>query len=290
MTEQTQATEPAGRTPEPVDITPSEAEPDAVAAPATGWIRDRGRLRGVLRWTAVVAVFAALGAGTAYKITGMERTDVPGLATESDGRWDYPRITKPPLPAGAVPYDSEDPVSVHAADLRALLLPAPAGAKEDKALRGEDGWLSAKDFVTVFAEKKDRAEVRQIMTDHGLRHVAARGWTTPDGTRTRIHLLRFATDEVSYGAYERLVGYGGPEYAVVGTESSGTDKRYPTAADPRGLTRFAYDEDEPRGPEHVRHAYVRAGDVIALIVQSRPGVAAAVPFQQTVALQSQLLS
>ncbi|MYT20663.1 hypothetical protein GTW69_10235 [Streptomyces sp. SID7760] len=25
----------------------------------------------------------------------------------------------------------------------------------------------------------------------GLRQIAARGWTTPDGTRTRVYLLRF---------------------------------------------------------------------------------------------------
>lgn len=315
MTEQTQATDPADRTPGPArtagqpptaertGTTGTESAPEAAEtiphepdtagapdAPVTVPFRDRMRLRAALRWTAVAAVFATLGAGTAYGITRMERTDVPGLATESDGRWDYPRITRPPLPAGAGPYDAEDPESVHAADLRALLLPAPAGATEDKALRGEDGWLSGKDFVTVFAEKEDRAEVLQMMTDHGLRHVAARGWTTPDGTRTHIHLLRFATGEVGYRVYEELVGYGAPTYAVVGAPSAGFDDRYPSAADPRGLIRYAYDEERPRGPEHVRQAYVRAGDVIALIVQSRRGTAAAVPFQQTVTLQSQLLS
>ena len=37
-------------------------------------------------------------------------------------------------------------------------------------------------------------------------------------------------------------------------------------------------------------AYLHAGDVLALVLQSHKGAAAAVPFQQTVALQSQLLS
>jgi hypothetical protein len=39
----------------------------------------------------------------------------------------------------------------------------------------------------------------------------------------------------------------------------------------------------------VRQAYLTAGDVLALIVQERPGTVPDVPFQQTVILQSQLL-
>ncbi|MBD9731160.1 hypothetical protein IGX29_04880 [Streptomyces sp. H28] len=260
------------------------------AAPARVPFRDRRRLRAALRWTAVVTVFAALGAGSAYGITRMERTDVPGLATESDGRWDYPRITKPPLPAGARPYDSEDPASGHAADLRALLLPAPARATEDKALKGEDGWLPTEDFLSVFTEKEDRAEAGQLLTDHGLRHVAARGWSTEDGTRTRVYLLRFATAEVGDAVFGKFVAYGSPSYALTGAEHVRYDDGHPSAADPRGVSRYSYDEVKPRGAEHVRQAYVRAGDVVALIVQSRKGTAAALPFQQTVTLQSQLLS
>ncbi|NEC29695.1 hypothetical protein G3I20_24700 [Streptomyces sp. SID8111] len=299
MTEHAQTTDPADRTTdlaeavEPADaVAPADAvEAAAVpAAPARVPFRQRRRLRAALRWTAVVTVFAALGAGTAYGITRMERTDVPGLATESDGRWDYPRITKPPLPAGARPYDSEDPASGHAADLRALLLPAPAGATEDKALRGKDGWLSTEDFTAVFAEKKDRTEAGQLMTDHGLRHAAARGWTTEDGTRTRIYLLRFATAEVGDAVFGKFVAYGSPSYALTGAEHVQYDDDHPSAADPRGVSRYSYDEVKPRGAEHVRQAYVRAGDVVALIVQSRKGTAAALPFRQTVTLQSQLLS
>lgn len=276
----------------PGAVPPGAADVPAApaAAPARVPFRDRRRLRAALRWTAVVTVFAALGAGTAYGITRMERTDVPGLATESDGRWDYPRITKPPLPAGARPYDSEDPASGHAADLRALLLPAPAGATEDKALRGKDGWLSTEDFLSVFTEKEDRAEAGQLLTDHGLRHAAARGWTTEDGTRTRIYLLRFATAEVGDAVFGKFVAYGSPSYALTGAEHVQYDDGHPSAADPRGVSRYSYDEVKPRGAEHLRQAYVRAGDVVALIVQSRKGTAAALPFQQTVTLQSQLLS
>ncbi|WP_179382220.1 hypothetical protein [Streptomyces sp. SA15] len=48
-------------------------------------------------------------------------------------------------------------------------------------------------------------------------------------------------------------------------------------------------ETKPYGAEHVRQAYLAAGDVLGVIVQSRKGTAPAVPFQQTVTLQSQLL-
>ena len=55
------------------------------------------------------------------------------------------------------------------------------------------------------------------------------------------------------------------------------------------IARTAYVEAKPYGAEQVRQAYLSAGDVYAVILQSRAGTAEAVPFQQTVVLQSQLL-
>ncbi|MFE1029311.1 hypothetical protein ACFW5I_33010 [Streptomyces sp. NPDC058818] len=51
----------------------------------------------------------------------------------------------------------------------------------------------------------------------------------------------------------------------------------------------AHTEPEPYGTEQVRQAYLGAGDVLAVVLQSRKGEAEAVPFQQTVALQALLL-
>lgn len=100
MTEQAeQAEQPAQPSMEP-DIAPPVAEPAAAAVPPPVR-KDRRILRGVLRWTAAVAVFAAVGSATAYGVTGMDRTDVPGLATRTDGRWTYPELTAPPLPTGS---------------------------------------------------------------------------------------------------------------------------------------------------------------------------------------------
>ncbi|MER5434341.1 hypothetical protein [Streptomyces sp. NPDC002588] len=266
----------------------SAPESPAPESPAAGRKR-RGLWVGV-RWGVAVAVFAAVGAAAAYGITGMKRTDVPGLATESDGRWAYPQITLPPLPSGKPgPSDSGNVADAHYADLRALVLPAPEGATDDKALRGTDGFLATKDFLSVYEGEEDREDAGQVLTDHALRHIAARGWTTEDGTRTRIYLLQFGTGTLANAVYGKFTGYAAPSYALRGAAETEFDDAYPTAADPLDITRSAYDEAKPYGAEQVRQAYVRVGDVIALVVQSRKGSAEAVPFQQTVALQSQLL-
>ncbi|MFG3034813.1 hypothetical protein ACGFZJ_40765 [Streptomyces sp. NPDC048253] len=289
----TQVTEQLAAEP---DIAPVEglAATETPTTPQGGPVapKDRRVLRAVLRWTAVVTVFAALGAGTAYGIAGMERTDVPGLATESDGRWAYPEITRPPLPSGSPsPFDTKNWAQAHYADLRALLLPAPEGATDDKTLRGADGWLPTKDFLNVFESKEDRDDVGQLLTDHGLRHIAARGWTTPDGTGTRVYLLQFDTGTVADDIYGELTTYGAPLHAVRGAAEAEFDDKYPTAADfdSMSVMRYSYDEVKPYGAEQLRQAYLRAGDVVAVVLQSRKGTAAAVPFQQTVTLQSQLL-
>lgn len=284
MTEQTE--QQAFPPPVP-EARPAVVEPPAPAAKVK---KDRRVLRAVLRWTAAVVVFGAVGTSAAYGITRMERTDVPGLATESDGRWDYPTLTRPPLPSGSPgPLAKANTAGAHYADLRKLVLPAPNGAKTDAALRGEDGWLATKTFLAEYAEKGDRESVAQIFTDYGLRHIAARGWTTGDGTHTRIYLLQFNTAAVADEVITtKLANYDSPQYAGRGAPYSERDEKFPERA-AVDVMRFAYVESKPYGAEQVRQAYLSAGDTLAVIVQSRKGTAQAVPFQQTVVLQSQLL-
>ncbi|MFJ9423285.1 hypothetical protein [Streptomyces sp. NPDC101249] len=282
---------PVGATVEARAEAPEGAGGGAAGAGPAGTRRDRRALRAALRWTAAAVVLAAVGAGTAYGIGALERTDVPGLATASDGRWAYPALTLPPLPSGSPgPFADSNPAEAHHADLRALVLPAPEGAKEDPALRGSDGWLPTGTFLAEYSDASERDVLRLALADRGLRHIAARGWTMPDGTRTRIYLLRFGSGVVVHDLFtEKVAPASAPGFRLRGTDVSLFDDGFPPQTDTDRVQRSAYDETEPYGAEQVRHAYLSAGDVLALVVQSREGTAAAVPFQQTVVLQSQLL-
>ncbi|MER8015804.1 hypothetical protein ACIQ7S_21175 [Streptomyces griseoluteus] len=251
--------------------------------------KDRRRTRAVLRWAAVVAVFALTGTGTAYGISRADRADLPGLATRTDGRWEYPTLVRPPLPAGSPgPLAERNKAGTHYADLRALRLPAPKNATVDKALSGADGWLPVRDFLAQY-DGSERRQMGQELTDLGLRHVTSRGWTMPDGTRTRIDLLQFATAEVAEGSESVLVSYNGPLHPLRGA-SVFEPEGFPEAARLDKVWLAAYAEAKPYGAERTRVAYAAAGDTVAMVTQSRPGGAAAVPFWQTVTLQSELLA
>ncbi|MFF7288355.1 hypothetical protein [Streptomyces griseorubiginosus] len=288
----------AGGTTSPTEPAPAPeaTTPPAEPAPPTGEHPvparpPRRALRAALRWTTALLTFAAFATGTAYAVAGMERTDVPGLATESDGRWDYPTLTKPPLPSGSPgPFADTNKTGSHYADLRRLVLPAPHGATLDKGLAGRDGWLSTTSFLARYDEKDDRDELAQKFTDYGLRHIAARGWTTPDGTRTAVYLLQFDSAAVLDELTRDLAPYGGPGYPLRGAVDSVADEDFPDASLVTNVSRVAYVESKPYGKEQTRQAYLAAGDVLALVVQDRKGSAHPVPFQQTVTLQSQLLA
>ncbi|MEU0087954.1 hypothetical protein [Streptomyces sp. NPDC006274] len=285
------------------DVNATTTPPDAPAEPPAGPStaaapepvpsapRDRRKLRAVLRWTAAAVVFAAVGTGAALGITGQERTDVPGLSTLSDGRWDYPPLSRPTLPAGApLPLVQENPGEIHYAGLEQLLLPAPAGATPEPDLGGERARVPVDRYLGQYAAD-DREALREHLTEGGLRHIAARGWSMPDGTSARIFLLRFHTSALAGRFFAERLG-GAPDTSVrpAGVEEvSSYDTDYDRAAQVPSTERYVYDEAEPRGPVHVRHAYITAGDTIALVVVSRKGGTPLVPFHQTVVLQNQLL-
>ncbi|MEU5532637.1 hypothetical protein [Streptomyces sp. NPDC020362] len=302
---QHQRTTPAPETPAPETPEPEAAEPQvpehapaivepvpvqAAVEPAPGR-KDRRVLRSVLRWAAAVVVFAVAGGATAYGVTQMKRNDLPGLATRSDGRWDYPQIVHPPLPAGSpAPFADSNKATAHYADLRRLVLPAPKGATADKALAGGHGWVEPKTFLAEYASKEDRDTLAGVLTDRGLRHIAARGWTMPDGTRTRIYLLQFDTGLLAGTVQQdEFSGYDETAHALRGAPRSKLDEQFPERAQIPNVLHYAYDEPRPYGAEQVRQAYILSGDVVGLVVQSRKGGAKAVPFQQTVVLQEQLL-
>ncbi|MFI6964298.1 hypothetical protein [Streptomyces sp. NPDC050255] len=295
MTEQTAApaavtepaaTEPAAALPPMPELPPTPPTPPV---PPSAPRPPRRILRAVARWTVAVLVLGGVGAGTAYEITAMERNDVPGLATESDGRWDYPRLSLPALPVGEPrPFNEDNTAEIHYADLRELLLPAPAGATGDKKLAG--GWVSTRQFVSEY-EKGDREDIAATLRDGGLRHIAARGWTMPDGTSSRVYLLRFnSTGFAQAFLDDRYIG-GSAGDPLAGAADADLDESWSGDGKVEGTTAYVFAEAKPFGAAQVRQSYLAAGDTVALIVQSRKGSGGTprVPFHQTVILQNQLL-
>ncbi|GGU03984.1 hypothetical protein [Streptomyces lateritius] len=289
MSEQTDTTT-LPPTPEPVPEPVPEPAPEAMEVPeppAPGPKRSRRVLWAAARWTAAVVVCGGLGVGTAAGITSMERTDVPGLATEHDGRWEYPKLSLPPLPHSSQrPFSPGNEGEIHHADLRALLLPAPVGATVDPKLNG--GWVSLDRFLSLYRQD-DRPALKEALADSALRHVAARGWTTPDGTTTRIHLLRFNSVAFAEAFKDDGLKAGSVDGALLdGVEGIDMESSLATRVEVPYTALYSFVE-EPAGAEQSRWAYVQAGDTIALVAQSRKGGALLVPFQQTVTLQNQLL-
>lgn len=276
-------TEPAAAPPPLPELPPTPPVPPSAPRPP------RRILRAVARWTVAVLVLGGVGAGTAYEITAMERNDVPGLATESDGRWDYPRLSLPALPAGKPrPFSEGNTAEIHYADLRALLLPAPAGATGDKKLAG--GWVSTRQFVSEY-EEENRNDIAATLRDGGLRHIAARGWTMPDGTSSRVYLLRFnSTGFAQAFLDDRYIG-GSAGDPLAGAADADLDESWSGDGKVEGTTAHVFAEAKPFGSAQVRQSYLVAGDTVALIVQSRKGSGGTprVPFHQTVILQNQLL-
>ncbi|MEV7022240.1 hypothetical protein [Kitasatospora sp. NPDC093558] len=114
-------------------VPPAPAAPEVPETPEEREARLARRTRrrkAVVRWAAATLVCALAGTGTAFALTAPERTDIPGLATKSDGRYTFPALALPPLPPGK--DQSGQSVRkdrlLHRADLRYLVLPAPKEA------------------------------------------------------------------------------------------------------------------------------------------------------------------
>ncbi|MFH8474536.1 hypothetical protein [Streptomyces sp. NPDC018000] len=293
MTQQTAKT-PAEAAPAapPAEADPAPQAPEPLPSPPLPSGPPRRVLRAVARWTVAVLVLGGLGAGTAFGITSMERTDVPGLATESDGRWDYPELSLPALPAGSPrPFSDGNVGEIHHADLRRLLLPAPAGATVDKKLDG--GWVSTEQYLSEYVKSK-RSDIAHTLKDSAPRHVTARGWTMPDGTSTRIYLVQFNSTAFAQGFLDEIVLDTTSGVPLVGTSETSEmdfDEGWSGAGEVDGTVSYVFGEQKPYGAAQVRQGYLVAGDTLALVVQSRKGKEGtkSVPFHQTLILQNQLL-
>ncbi|MFB7262805.1 hypothetical protein ACFCXH_11640 [Streptomyces nojiriensis] len=284
---------------EPAPEAVTEANPWA-AAPAPP--KDRRALFAALRWTAAVAVFAAVGTGVAYGITVPERTDVPGLSTEDDGRWTFPELSRPALPAGApVPQGPDNKDGTHYAQLNGLLLPAPLGAKADDTVKvDKDGAVSPDAFLEEYTPEA-REKLKQSLEWDGLRQITGRGWTTADGTRTHVYLLRFHSSGFvdafkGCDSNAQLNGVSALDLDDVwskakNTQMNSTTLDFPGAANFDGTELSIYQEVKPvLGDEQTKIGCLRTGDVLGMVIQTRKGEVAPVTFHQSVILQSQLLS
>ncbi|MFJ3520192.1 hypothetical protein [Streptomyces sp. NPDC090131] len=298
-----------------IDATPAAAAagPEAGAAvedaPAPGPgaapeapPKDRRRLFAALRWTAAVAVFAVVGAGVAYGITRPERTDIPGLSTGSDGRWTFPALSRPALPAGApVPQGPDNKDETHYAVLSGLLLPAPEGAKTDDAFKADKGGAVPVDAFLEEYTPEAREKLKQQLEWDGLRQITGRGWTMADGTRTHVYLLRFHAS----GFVDAFKGctFNAPLDGVSAldlddvwnkaknTQASSLPMGFPGSGVIGEREVTVYQEVPPvLGDEQTKIGCLQAGDILGMVVQTRKGEVAPVPFHQTVLLQGQLLS
>lgn len=275
-------TPPVAEAPAVDGMPPMPSDPPVPRGPRRG-------LRAAARWTAAVLVFAVLGGATAYAVTRPERTHIPGLATPDDGRWTYPPLALPKLPAGR-PRPLDDAKNLgghHYVDVRSLLLAPPLTARTDPAVPGATGWLPVAGFLKVYDDMDaylTQAESDELR-EQGLRHIAARSWTMPDGTRTDVYLLQFTT-----AGFASLYEPNTEARRIKGVADSADDKSLASGKGmPPAVTVAAHAEQPPYGATAGRYAWIFAGDTAGLVVQTRKGSVAEVPFVQTVRLQAQML-
>ncbi|MER5730942.1 hypothetical protein ABT084_21905 [Streptomyces sp. NPDC002138] len=284
---------PAGSTP-PAEPANPFAAPDLSGIPVPPAApRDRRALFAALRWTAAALVFAVAAAGTAYAVIKPARTDIPGLATKDDGRWTYPAVAKPVLPAGApLPFTPDNADGIHYAALSQLLLPAPEGSRPDESLKADkDGMVTQDRFLEEYSEKYREQLRRGLREESALRQIAGRGWTTADGTATRVYLLRFhsAGFASTFDGCKSGMTFAGADALELDPAWDRAQNGQAKAGRMEHTAVTVWAEEKPYGPQQTKVGCVQSGDLLALVIQTHQGTVPDVPFHQTVILQDQLL-
>ncbi|MGW1178869.1 hypothetical protein ACWD4P_34700 [Kitasatospora sp. NPDC002543] len=310
-----------------------DAAPDVLAAPEAAPVdpavlaeqeaRRTRRRKAAVRWSCAALVFALAGTGTALAVTAPDRTDLPGLATASDGRYTFAPLTLPPLPAGKNAPDGKGKTPHHA-DLRHLLLPAPkeaggsltppvfpaptagstpsgtptapgtpaasptapASASASAAAPGtEPGqWTPCE---ALAEDQQDPVKVRALLLENACRAATVREWTASDGTRTQIRLLRFGSVRESWSAFADLRSKARPKAAP---DTKGTPRDDWDTLDGNSLTAVESTTAGTKGAPTARVAYLSAADVLAVVTMTNPAGVPTVPFRQVVTLQADLLA
>ena len=267
---------------ERVEAAEVEAEQVEAARVERAARRSRKR-RNVLRWTGALVLALVVGGGIAYAISLPQRTDIPGLRTASDGRYTFPTLSLPTLPAGqpAPSASANKDAQQHLADIRQLLLPHPVGATVSGAKAS--GWFD--NAYTLFSIPN----VKSTFVQYGLRHTATTAWTTTDGATTKIYLLQFSDGPAAGSAEGKLSQFGGNgSTSLSGAVNGVPPKTTPIAVPQDAGVSGDYSVVKAVGKTTRYGAFV-SGDVIALVIQSGPPSLMDTPFLQTLTLQAELL-
>lgn len=275
----------------PVEPAAASVDPAAIEAEqaqrAEADARRQRRRRNTLRWVGAVVVTFALGGGTAFALTLPQRTDMPGLGTAPDGRYTFPQLTLPALPAGQpAPSASENSdAEQHLADIRKLLLPRPVDASSQSPKSTVDGWNTDPSPLFIVRDSKS------IFGEFGLRHTAAEGWKTSDGATTTIYLLQFADGKAAAAAQSKLSDDDTTVDLTISLSAALTGVPQDTPS--HQITPFASLSGDytpvKSGGTLTRYGSFLGGDIIALVIQSGPASLPFAPFQQVMTLQAELL-
>lgn len=263
---------------EAAQIDAAQAEAARIEAAAR---RSRTR-RNVLRWTGAAALALAIAGGITYAISVPQRTDIPGLSTASDGRYTFPTLALPTLPAGqpAPTASANQDALQHLADVRLLLLPHPIGATVLGA--GASSWFD--NAYTLFNSSTAKA----AFAEYGLRHTATTSWTAADGATTKIYLMQFADGPAAANASQALAVSKGDHVSLSAALSGVPTGSAPKTVHPTNYASGDYSVVTTAG-KTTRYGEFVSGDVIALVIQSGPASQPPAPFLQTLTLQAQLL-
>ncbi|MGW1882137.1 hypothetical protein [Streptomyces sp. NPDC001970] len=216
-------------------------------------VRRRGRTALIVAAAAVIGLVGGTAVGYGVQ-ADREPTPLPAL---SQAGLAYP--AKPPA-------DDERPAPLPAAedrqaktdgDLRKLLLPKPAGAKDSGFSYG-DGWVSLAKYTDLYDSPMWALEDQ---LENGIRRVASTSWKTGAYRTTEIRLVQFRPSDVR-GAHEHAIGqmdympedeHAGNEGDPIKGSTNGRYYLYPVEREPGYLDLY-----EAR-------AYFQRGDVMVEI-------------------------
>ncbi|MFJ1706719.1 hypothetical protein [Kitasatospora sp. NPDC088346] len=290
--------------------------PEAVLDEQAG----RPRRAALLRRGGAALILVLTGTAAAVAVTAPDRTSLPGLRTPGDGRYAFPPLSLPPLPAGKEAPGKADQHR-HFADLRQLLLPAPAGATPEQPVPGAAPsttastapspspsptasttasptaggsasptagalpagiWADCSEFA---ARDTNPEKASAALLESACRAATQRVWTGPDGTRTEIWLLQFGSNTEANRFYERSATRSEPKDAAGLHRSDLVFTGMPSVA------AQARTVDERAGGRPVAQAAdIAAGDVVARIVMTNPRGVPEQAFRQVAVLQADLLA